>query len=127
MNPTHSTALDEKISEILDSVWDEAVDMMEDGGTADISRPKATIAIKNLVLEECASSRKANRSPEPALHTTPTASEDICQICSGDNPVWFAPNELWNKVIGEKLHFVCPNCFIREAGTIKVWRLTNED
>jgi hypothetical protein len=39
------------IDQILDSVWDEACDMMEDGGTADISRPKARLAIEKLIRD----------------------------------------------------------------------------
>lgn len=70
--------------------------------------------------------------------TSPTAdsnqvdnpiSEGVCQICGGQNPVWFAPNELWNQVIADRWHFTCPNCFIWEAerqGVALVWRVTPE-
>lgn len=47
-------------------------------------------------------------------------SEDICQDCGGDNPVWFAPNELWNEVVDpNKVHFLCPVCFIKRAEAIR--------
>lgn len=38
-----------------------------------------------------------------------------CQDCGTKNPVWFAPNELWNKVMENKQMIVCPNCFINRA------------
>lgn len=60
----------------------------------------------------------------------PPEAESICQVCDGNNPVWFAPNELWNKVIGSRLHFVCPNCFIKYAiamGIDPVWELREAD
>ena len=76
--------------------------------------------------------RKASRSFDK-----PVASESICQVCTGYNPVWFAPNELWNKVmrhpdgreVSEKHHFVCPNCFIKTArmlGIQPIWRLDEQ-
>lgn len=37
-----------RLEEILNTVWDEACDMMEDGGTVDISRPEAITAIQQL-------------------------------------------------------------------------------
>lgn len=69
----------------------------------------------------------------------PGISESICQVCDGINPVWFAPNELWNKVMrypdgreeSEKINFICPNCFIQEAIKLelapRVWRLSEAD
>lgn len=69
---------------------------------------------------------------EPKAHSneadTPI-SEGVCQVCGGQNPVWFAPNELWNQVIGDSLHFTCPNCFIWEAekqGVALSWRVEPE-
>jgi hypothetical protein len=49
--------------------------------------------------------------------------EDICQKCGGDNIVWFAPNDLWNKHRGE-FNILCPMCFIAlcEAGGVDaIW------
>jgi hypothetical protein len=48
-------------------------------------------------------------------------SEDVCMCCGGHNPTWFAPNILWNLVIGgpeardDPGGFYCPNCFIARA------------
>jgi hypothetical protein len=48
-------------------------------------------------------------------------SESRCDDCAGVNPVWFAPNKLWNLVVGgpeekgDPGGFLCPNCFIRRA------------
>lgn len=42
--------------------------------------------------------------------------EDICGECGGENPVWYAPNELWNKVTGHPAGLIiCPSCFQRKA------------
>jgi hypothetical protein len=46
--------------------------------------------------------------------------------------VWFTTNELWNEVIGDRWHFVCPNCFISLAedkvkDIFPVWRLGAEE
>lgn len=49
--------------------------------------------------------------------------ECLCEVCQLEYPVWFAPNELWNAVmrwpngreISEKIGFICPTCFAKEA------------
>lgn len=60
----------------------------------------------------------------------PPLGEDICQRCISPNPVWFAPNELWNEVMrpegegSEPYDFLCPNCFIDLTGDkVKIWEL----
>ena len=51
----------------------------------------------------------------------PNPIEGVCQDCGGRNPVWFAPNYLWNFVMGgpgtkdDPGGFVCPNCFTVRA------------
>ena len=55
--------------------------------------------------------------------------ESVCQDCNGPNPVWFAPNEVWNRVMGSPYGFVCPGCFIArsEAGGERfIWRVAPE-
>lgn len=52
-------------------------------------------------------------------------SEDVCQRCISPNPVWFAPNELWNEVAGD-YNFLCPNCFIELADKKVAWRVEPE-
>lgn len=48
-------------------------------------------------------------------------SEKICDDCNGHNPVWFAPNGLWNLVMGgpdakgDPGGCICPVCFIKRA------------
>jgi hypothetical protein len=48
-------------------------------------------------------------------------SEIQCDDCGGANPVWFASNELWNRVMGgphakdDPGGIVCPGCFILRA------------
>lgn len=44
-----------------------------------------------------------------------------CQDCARDNPVWFAPNAVWNLALGgpdakgDPGGILCPLCFIRRA------------
>ena len=62
--------------------------------------------------------------------------EKVCMDCHGHNPVWFAPNEIWNFTIGgpdakgDPGGFFCPNCFIvraEKAGVIpSAWKLEPE-
>jgi len=56
--------------------------------------------------------------------------ETGCQECGGENPVWFAPHDLWNRVMGgedckdDPGGILCPVCFIRRAemaGIKDVW------
>lgn len=37
--------------------------------------------------------------------------DKICENCGGNNPAWYAPNELWNKVYGNEGGVLCPRCF----------------
>lgn len=62
--------------------------------------------------------------------------EKVCMDCHGHNPVWFAPNDVWNFVIGgpdakgDPGGFYCPNCFIDRAEKVGVvpsaWKLEPE-
>ena len=65
----------------------------------------------------------------------PPIREGLCQICKVEYPVWFAPNELWNKVMrlsdgSEPQQFVCPTCFAikaEKAGIVPTaWTLAPE-
>jgi hypothetical protein len=60
----------------------------------------------------------------PRLHPTgfdPSRCENRCDDCGGVNPVWYAPNALWNLVVGgpeakgDPGGFICPGCFIARA------------
>ena len=62
----------------------------------------------------------------------PAKRELLCQRCDRDYPVWFAPNELWNRVtdhLSEKpfIRFLCLNCFAFLAeetfGENFIWKL----
>lgn len=49
--------------------------------------------------------------------------EDICEDCNGRNVVWFAPSELWNKVVRKPDiadPMLCPRCFILRAENIGI-------
>lgn len=44
--------------------------------------------------------------------------EAFCDDCKGPNVVWFAPNNLWNKVVrkvDKPDPMLCPRCFILRA------------
>lgn len=74
------------------------------------------------------------------MTTTPSAAplsaedhpESHCQKCGGPNIVWFAANDLWNRVVGEEeeCSIVCPICFVEmaEAKGIKppAWQVVKE-
>lgn len=48
--------------------------------------------------------------------------EATCQECGGSNSVWWAPNDLWNAVLGTPDNpraegvILCPTCFTAKAG-----------
>jgi len=44
--------------------------------------------------------------------------EDFCQRCGARNTVWFAQNDLWNKVMGGDGGIVCPECFRKSCSEI---------
>jgi len=46
------------------------------------------------------------------MHSHPEAK---CQECNGKNPIWYAENELWNRVMGSPNGIICPACFSRKA------------
>ncbi|MBU3262103.1 hypothetical protein KPG71_18940 [Roseovarius sp. PS-C2] len=52
-----------------------------------------------------------------------------CQECCCENVNWFAPNDLWNSVMGgadatdDPGGVLCPTCFIRRAGGDGAWRV----
>jgi hypothetical protein len=63
-------------------------------------------------------------------------AEIVCEDCSGFNPVWFAPNDIWNLVMGgpeakgDPGGMVCPSCFVaraEKAGVVPTaWMLVPE-
>lgn len=58
---------------------------------------------------------------DPAASAHPEAA---CSECKNANPVWSAPSELWNEVMGGPDGIVCPTCFAARAeamGIRPVW------
>jgi hypothetical protein len=53
-----------------------------------------------------------------------------CGNCGRDDPVWHAPNDLWNTVVGSEAGTLCPTCFIdlaEERGVVPTaWRVAPE-
>jgi hypothetical protein len=51
--------------------------------------------------------------------------EGPCMDCGTlDTPVWSAPNDLWNRVVGSPDGFLCPWCFAVRADSVigpRVW------
>ena len=56
--------------------------------------------------------------------------EEICERCGNENvPGWYAPNDLWNRVVGCPNGILCPQCFVQQAeaaGERGPWLLTSE-
>lgn len=50
----------------------------------------------------------------------PTDPEAICNNCGGENPLWSADNDLWNKVNASPNGILCPICFIKKANHLGV-------
>lgn len=75
-------------------------------------------------------------SPTPAPNETISEAakqaahpEDKCGKCGGLNPVWFAPNNIWDRVTDSASGILCPNCFTEsaaDAGIDPVWMLVPE-
>lgn len=38
-----------------------------------------------------------------------------CQECGERNTIWYAENELFNKVNGSPYGIICPNCFLDKS------------
>lgn len=54
--------------------------------------------------------------------------EHFCDECGRENVVWFAPNDLWNRVVRERnlKEILCPVCFIKHAeeiGICEIWKV----
>jgi len=75
--------------------------------------------------------RAALAAAGPSAPETPSDPTNACRECGIDNPVWFAPNEVWNAVMGDHTGFLCPRCFIvrAEASGLRptAWILTPEE
>ena len=52
---------------------------------------------------------------EPVEPRPSEPQKDVCQRCGQPYGVWFAPNEVWNAVMHERIGMLCPNCFIDKA------------
>lgn len=46
--------------------------------------------------------------------------EDFCQWCGSRNPLWYANNDLFNRVIKNKAVIICPKCFQDKANKIGI-------
>lgn len=66
---------------------------------------------------------------EPVPSKSPPAGGEIlpCGDCGGSTRCWFAPNDLWNRVVGSPYGMLCPNCFIdraEAAGERPIWSVS---
>jgi hypothetical protein len=57
---------------------------------------------------------------EPVGHSAPSTTtirnEGTCDDCSCEYVTpWFAANELWNRVVPDRVALLCPNCFLKRA------------
>jgi len=63
---------------------------------------------------------EANRLRRRLALVSREPRELLCMLCDADYPVWFAPNDLWNRVVrredgSDEWPFLCPTCFARKA------------
>ncbi|ALJ12580.1 hypothetical protein [Sphingopyxis macrogoltabida] len=86
---------------------------------------------------------QAGKNSEIRHSATPASAVDetdkgslTCDECARINPVWFAPNDIWNRAVGgagakdDPGGILCPNCFIARAEAAGIvppaWRLAPE-
>jgi hypothetical protein len=78
---------------------------------------------------DCQLSEQADRLIEEKVGET-RHPEDYCHICGFDNIVWYADNDLWNKVMDKREEICCPVCFVKFAESKGIrptaWRLSVE-
>lgn len=70
--------MDTEIRKLLDAVWNEACESMEDGGTADITRNEATQAIHALIKKEIDMVLDKAIDKEVGLYKIFEDNTDIC-------------------------------------------------
>lgn len=74
-----------------------------------------------------------NEVPCDVRPWVPEDGDTRCQLCGQRNVAWFAPNDLWNAVMGGADGVLCPMCFVRKAEATDgfaappAWVLTNID
>jgi hypothetical protein len=69
----------------------------------------------------CASNPRTDGQP-----WEPWEGNGPCQDCGRRNVCWYAPNEVWNRVMGNEAGLLCPSCFVVRAlgaGLDVVWRI----
>ena len=68
--------------------------------------------------------------PSPAKWQ-PSDGDKRCKECGADNPCWFAPNKVWNLLVGgpdateDPGGVLCPNCFMKRDDI--VWEVRPKD
>lgn len=84
----------------------------------------------------CESTADASHEAGAVGLDAPAPIESQCEDCGGPNPVWYAPNNLWNLVVGgpdakdDPGGFICPVCFLTRAEAAGIeptaWKLAPE-
>ena len=83
-------------------------DMSDNTGGA--TRLVDCAACGGAVYAGCAHLCSTNLQQQPAPSAQPETN-DLCQKCGLPNPVWFAPNDVWNRLVPNRVGFICPTCF----------------
>jgi hypothetical protein len=104
-----------------------AAESREQGKDAIIALSSAAILEFENKLAGCyISTSTSSLLPQPPAQPSTKEGDTRCQQCGRENPVWFAPNDVWNRVVPVVSGVLCPNCFmLRDKGT--TWIVSPED
>jgi hypothetical protein len=88
------------------------------------------LARRYVRMYENALRREMHYRSHPCHPLAPFQSESICQACGGPNITWFAPNDVWNRVMPDDGGILCPTCFAHAAAAAgirhAIWRFAPE-
>ena len=83
---------------------------------------KATRNLLDVEIVRLSASPQATTTPDAPTPRTDAHPENNCQECGRPNIVWFTPNEIWNKTVGDGGGILCPVCFCKKAEAAGFYR-----
>lgn len=103
-------------SDDISSVAIEEIEFARSALTSTPPAPQAADTRHGAANGSLRGERQATATPPaPAPDAGEEHPEDHCRCCGQSNPVWSAPNDLWNCVMGGSDGILCPRCFIDRA------------